>query len=209
MLKLFEIIAVVGFVVGLGLRYLEPRHFIAVMTVLLSVWFRWFLRERSAYTTKASTLHAIRRQDATTWEAIFQNSYDPILAFSGNGIILAANKAVTKTFAYQSSELIGRNVSMLIPPETLASVPLDTLAGAADTHLVHVIGVDQEVQAVRKNGTLLDMEVAVTQAERDGHPVYIAILRDLSQRRESERAAAIVKARSEFVAGISHEARRF
>jgi hypothetical protein len=58
---------------------------------------------------------------------------------------------------------------------------------------------------MRKDGKLLDMELAVTEAELDGHSVYIGSLRDLSQRREDERNAAIVRARSEFVAAISHE----
>jgi PAS domain S-box-containing protein len=185
----------------------DPLYFAIIVTILFSVSLRWRMQRKSAFPNKAAAMQAIQRQDPTTWQAIFQNSFDPMLAIDRFGSILASNKAVTKTFGYDASELLGQNVTMLMPPGQIRSHHHEYLATYGQTRVAHIIGVGREVQAMRKDGTLLDMELAVNEAELDGHSVYIGSLRDLSQRREDERNAAIVRARSEFVAAISHEAR--
>jgi two-component system sensor kinase FixL len=202
-------LAVAIAVAAFGTMLFGPMVFAGLTTVLVSISLRLHLKQKSAFSNKTSALQAIQRQDSTTWEAIFQNAFDPMLAIDEFGLILASNKAVAHVFGYETSELLGHNVTMLMPPGPNRSHHDEYLATYARTHVAHIIGIGREVQAMRKDGKLLDMELAVTEAERGGHPVYIGSLRDLSQRREDERTAAMVRARSEFVAAISHEVRLF
>jgi PAS domain S-box-containing protein len=207
MLKTIATVTAVGAQIAFLAILCDPLFFAVIVPVLFSVTLRWRAQRKSAFSNKAAALQAIQRQDPTIWKAIFQNSFVPMLAIDRFGSILATNKAVTKTFGYEASEMLGRNVTMLMPPGQIRSRHDEYLATYAQTRIAHVIGIGREVQAMRKDGRLLDMEVAVTEAALDGHAVYIGSLRDLSQRREDERNAAVVRARSEFVAAISHEVR--
>jgi PAS domain S-box-containing protein len=200
MLKTIATVAIVGAVITSLANLFGQLNFAVIVTILLSVSLRWHLKQMSA-------LQAVQRQDPTTWQVIFQNSFDPMLAIDRFGSILASNKALTKTFGYEASELLGQNVTMLMPPGHIRSHHNEYLATYARTRIAHIMGIGREVQAMRKDGTLLDMELAVTEAALDGNSVYIGSLRDLSQRRKDERNAAIARARSEFVAATSHEAR--
>ena len=47
---------------------------------------------------------------------IFDCAADPILTISPDGPIRSANAATTRLLGYEESEMIGRNVSMLMPP---------------------------------------------------------------------------------------------
>jgi two-component system CheB/CheR fusion protein len=117
-------------------------------------------------------------------KAILDTATDAIITADHRGIIQSVNAGTERMFGYAASELIGRNVSMLMPaPEREAHDGY--LARYLQTGERHIIGVSREVSAQRKDGGIFPTELAVTEIER--LKLFTGIHRDLTQRKQLER----------------------
>jgi two-component system sensor kinase FixL len=79
-------------------------------------------------------------REKKTLEGILLSSVDPILVISPSGIILRVNESTSRMFGYSQSELLGQNVSMLMPGP-YRSQHDDYLRRYLSTGLKKVIGV--------------------------------------------------------------------
>lgn len=101
-----------------------------------------------------------------------------IVTIDRHGIVDSFNGAACRIFGYQPDEVIGRNVSMLMPQ------PHGDLASHPQTGEALAIG----PQGVRKDGSGFPLDLAVTELRRDEGNLYIGVLRDLTERRSMEQA---------------------
>jgi len=125
---------------------------------------------------------------------------DSIVTINEHGVILAINQAVTDTFDYMAEELIGENITKLMP-EPYISFHDSYLNHYMDTGDKKVIDKGREVEGRRKNGSTFPIELAVNEIQIEGKRMFTGILRDITGRKR------IDKMREEFVATISHELR--
>lgn len=157
-------------------------------------------------TARTEAERALRESEARL-KAIVDNSIDAIITANANGIITSVNPATMRLFGYAAEELIGRNLSVLMP---------EAHKRAHDTYLKNhsmaggskVIGKQRPLEARRKDGTNFPVELAVTQAmSRDG-AVFIGVLRDITQRVRAEnslREAQKLEAVGQLTGGIAHD----
>ena len=111
---------------------------------------------------------------------------DAMVVMNEAGIISSFSAAAETVFGYDRSEVIGRNVALL-----MADVDQDE----HDTHLRtyratgvrHVIGNVRSEKAVRKNGEIFPIELAVGEASIAGERIFTGFIRDLTKRYETER----------------------
>jgi signal transduction histidine kinase len=75
------------------------------------------------------------------------------------------------------------------------------------TGVSHIIGLGIEVQGRRKDGVLIDLDLAVTEAWQGGRRLFVGILRDITEKKKMQKAELLAQAKSEFVASVSHEIR--
>ena len=69
------------------------------------------------------------------------------------------------------------------------------------TGVARMFGVGRELEGQRKDGSLFPMELALSEVTRQGEPLYLGMVRDISERKRIERM------KSEFVSTVSHELR--
>lgn len=119
--------------------------------------------------------------------AIMNTAIDSIITIDSQGSILSVNPSTERMFGYNTDEMIGQNVKMLMPSPHREKH--DTyLENYQRTRQARIIGIGREVEARRKDGTVFPVDLAVS--EVDHSKVYTGFLRDLSQRKQMERDMA-------------------
>jgi PAS domain S-box-containing protein len=147
--------------------------------------------------------------------AILETAVDGIVTIDRSGIILSANPATVRLFGYQTDELTGRNVSMLMP-EPHAGKHDGYLRHYLQTGERHIIGIGREVFGRRKDGSTFPMELSVGEAVVGGCPIFTGIVRDISDRKRAEaelsaardQAERAILSQSKFLAAASHDLRQ-
>ena len=118
---------------------------------------------------------------------IMNTVVDAIITISGRGVIDTFNPAAEKVFGYKAEEVIGKNVSMLMPGPVAHAhdAYLDTYQ---KTGQASIIGIGREEMARRKDGTLFPIDLAVSETKMGGEVYYTGVVRDISRRKAAEKA---------------------
>ncbi len=119
-------------------------------------------------------------------QAIIHNVMDGIITIDERGIMQGFNPAAERIFGYACEEVLGQNVSILMPePERSAHDGyLARYRARGESAVLGVRG--REVQAMRKDGTLFPMELSASEMMLGGHCYFIGIVRDITERRAAE-----------------------
>ncbi len=151
-------------------------------------------------------------------EQRFRNIVDAaaegIVTIDEQGTVLTFNQAATQIFGYGEEEVVGRNVSILMPDPDRSRHD-GYIAKYLSTGNAKVIGVGREVVGVRRNGTTFPMRLSIGEVTTDGHSTFTGVAHDLTVEKESERrlvaamelAEKANRAKSDFLATMSHELR--
>lgn len=119
-------------------------------------------------------------------EAIAENIVDGIVVINEEGIIQSCNGAALRIFGYTRAELIGQNVSQLMP-EPYRSTHQDFIRAYVAGRPARIIGVGQrQLPGKRKSGETFPLELGVSETRVDGRRYFLGILRDVSARVEAE-----------------------
>ncbi len=120
-------------------------------------------------------------------QAILDGAVDAIVTINEDGSIESANPSVERVFGYLPGELVGRNVSLLIS-EPHRSRHDGYIRRYLETGEARVIGIGREVEGIRKDGSSVPVDLALTEVMLPDRVLFTGILRDISRRREAERA---------------------
>lgn len=148
-----------------------------------------------------------RRADDDRFRALLDAAVDAIVLIDGQGLIARFNHAAERLFGYQESELLGRNVSVLMPPR-IAAEHDGYLERYQRTREARIIGLGREVTGQRRDGTQFPLELSVGEFQHGSEAGYVGILRDLSERvrlRDVEVAAR--REIDELNASLAHSGR--
>jgi PAS domain S-box-containing protein len=158
----------------------------------------------------------LRDQEARL-RSVVQTAVDGIVVIDERGIIEAFNPAAERLFGYGSAEVLGRNVSMLMPLP-YREEHHDYLTRYRASGVKKIIGIGREVVGQRKDGSTFPMDLSVSEMVlRDGRR-FTGMVRDLTERRNAEErlakareaqvmADAANRAKNEFLSRMSHELR--
>ena len=119
--------------------------------------------------------------------AIADTAIDGIITINGRGIVQSFNGAAEHLLGWRAEEVIGRNVSMLMPEPHQSAHD-----GYLSTHLTtgrsSIIGRGREVEALRKDGSVLPIRLAVGRVALPGEALFVGFITDISARRAMESA---------------------
>lgn len=154
------------------------------------------------------------RQNGERFRRLLEAAPDAILEVSADGRITLANAAAERLFGYSRSELIGQSIELLVPSDK-RSVHTRYRAGYAENPRVRPMGPGLELEAQRKDGTLLPVEISLSPNRSHDAENIIAIVRDVSQRNHMEtmlrlsqerlRQAEKLEALGRLAGGVAHE----
>jgi PAS domain S-box-containing protein len=119
------------------------------------------------------------------YRAVVDTAVDAIVVIDRTGAIRSANQATERLFGYSADELLGKNVKILMP-EPYAGEHDGYLANYLGTGTKKIIGIGREVSGRRKDGSAFPMELSVGEAQDRGEPIFVGIIRDITERKESE-----------------------
>jgi len=122
--------------------------------------------------------------------AILESALDCIITIDEKGRIIEFNPAAEKTFGYRREEVIGKEMAALIIPPSLQERHRQGLMHYLATGEGPIIGKRIEMTAVRADGAEFPVELAVTRIHLDGPPMFTGYLRDITKRKQAEKALA-------------------
>ena len=149
----------------------------------------------------------LSQEDAARWRAIVESAVDGIIVIDQHGRIESFNPAAERMFGYSVDEVIGRNVSILMPSSVGAEHDAH-LQKYLTTGVPHVIGIGRDVEARRRDGSVFPAHLAVGEIVNEGERKFTGILRDLTERVNLERRlreeAGLARV-GELAAVLAHE----
>jgi two-component system, LuxR family, sensor kinase FixL len=149
------------------------------------------LKERLAHRRKAE--EALRESEARM-RALLGTAADGIITIDHRGIVDSFNPAAERIFGYAASDVTGHNVSMLVPMphhrRHTRYIQERLLSGKPPSG-----SLGREVKGRRKNGEIFPMELTVSRVRIQDRPVFMGIVRDVSERKRAEQAIASLSER--------------
>lgn len=99
---------------------------------------------------------------------------------------MSFNPAMKRIFGYRAIDVIGKNVSILMP-EPMRGEHDGYLHNYQVTKEPHIIGKGREVEAIRKDGMIIPVDLRICEMELGEELRFIATMRDISARKQAEQ----------------------
>lgn len=126
-------------------------------------------------------VEATLRQSEARMGGVFHTVLDGIVIIDEFGIIDSVNPAAAGIFGWTTEELVGRNVSMLMP-EPFRSQHDGYLADYRRTGYKRTIGFHRTVEGLRKYGNRFPVELTVSELVLGQRTLFVGVVRDISDR---------------------------
>jgi len=153
-----------------------------------------------------SELDALVR-DTEFFRSLVENGSDAIVTIDEESTIRYANESVERVFGYQPEELIGEQLTKIMP-ERLHDAHLEGIEHYVETDERALDWNDIELPAKRRDGEEIPLSVTFEEHRYDGERVFSGIMRDISGRVEREEELERQNERLErFASIVSHDLR--
>jgi PAS domain S-box-containing protein len=137
--------------------------------------------------TQRKRAEEARRQSEEQYRTVVETATDAVISIDEVSQILFVNPATTRIFGYDSSELIGRSLTILMPEfmRELHKVAIERYLATGQRHMnwqgVELIG-------LRKNGEEFPVEVSFGEIVREGCHIFTGFIRNITDRKRAEEA---------------------
>lgn len=148
------------------------------------------------------------------YRALFDSAAEAVVITDKDGVISGVNRSTEILFGYRPEDLVGKNVSVLVPGSNKRSHD-GYIREFHRTGKSRIVGVGREVEGRRKDGELFPLHISIGQYREGNSTSFMAIVHDLSDEKEyyrsltkaTEDAINANYAKSEFLSSMSHELR--
>lgn len=142
------------------------------------------------------------RESRDRIQAIMTSAAEAIVTIGEDGPIESFNPAAERMFGYTADEVVGRNVSLLMP-SPYREEHNHYLTRYLRTGRARIIGIGREVLGRRKDGTTFPMHLSVSEILDGVQRIFTGIIHDLTTRKKLE--AEILQISTEEQRRIGHD----
>jgi PAS domain S-box-containing protein len=111
-------------------------------------------------------------------KSLIDRSPDPIIVISSDGLIQVFNPSSEKVFGYTQDEVVGKNVTMLMPAPYHDDHSDYVKNYSGDSK---VLNADRELLAMKKNGDIFPISLSVSDVSLNGDRLFAGIIHDLTE----------------------------
>jgi two-component system sensor kinase FixL len=119
-------------------------------------------------------------------KAIIDTAIDGIITIDEKGLIESINPAAATLFGYQQEEIVGQNISILMPSPHRENHDA-YISNYLRTGEAQIIGYGREVKALKKDGTQFPIRLAVSEVKGGERRLFTGIIHDLTDLKKVER----------------------
>jgi PAS domain S-box-containing protein len=148
-----------------------------------------FTDQLAMFMTRRRVESALRESEALK-SAMLGSAYDCVIAMDHLGRVIEFNSAAEETFGYRRDEVLGSELAELIIPPELRDRHREGLARYLRTGEGRLINNRTELTAVRRDGSTIPVELAVTRIPGSDPPIFTGSLRETTDRVQAERIRA-------------------
>ncbi len=130
---------------------------------------------------------------------IAETASDAIITIDHSSRIVFVNRAAVKIFGYSIEEMIGHDLTMLMP-EYLRHVHRAGLQNYIDTGTRQIAWESVELSGLHKNGREIALELSFGEFQSEGNKFFTGIARDITNRKRDEHRLALQHAVTEILA---------
>lgn len=124
-------------------------------------------------------------ESAKLLKAIIENSNEGIITIDKSGIVESINPGALKLFNYSNEEVIGRNISMLMP-EPYKSHHDHYIEKYLSTGKKNIIGIGREVLGQKKDGSVFPFWLSISEVNYENRKIFTGFIQDLTKQKEAE-----------------------
>ncbi|NEJ54544.1 PAS domain S-box protein, partial [Rhizobium leguminosarum] len=119
---------------------------------------------------------------------VVDTAADGIVVIDAEGTVQSFNGAAERLLGWRAAEVLGRSAGILVPAPQRDHLAR-ALRGDLEAGLAWTAGAVHEMQALRKDGSCVDIRLSVGRVEQPDRPVFVGFLVDLTERKalEAER----------------------
>ncbi len=127
-------------------------------------------------------------KESVSWlRGIMDTVIDAIITIDDTGTVLSFNPAAERIFGYDSADVVGRNVRMLMP-EPFHSEHDSYIERYVESRDPRLIGIGRQSKGRRKDGSVFPLDLAVTEMRQGDMVTFIGVIRDITDRKRVEEA---------------------
>lgn len=127
------------------------------------------------------------RKSESHERAIRENMLDAVVTINAEGVMQSCNPAAEKMFGYSAEEMLGSNISMLMP-EPHRSHHGKYVEAFKQGQRDKVIGMVRDLEGQHRDGHVFPMDIGVTRLLIDDELILVGIMRDITVRKQAEEA---------------------
>jgi PAS domain S-box-containing protein len=135
--------------------------------------------------TERKKEESARRFSEERYRVLVETANDAVLSTDETGIILFANSATSRIFGYDSTELIGKPLTILTP-EFTRKVHETGVKHYLETGIRHINWKATELIGLHKNGREFPVEISLGELVQGGRRTFTGFIRDISERKQAE-----------------------
>ncbi|WP_336326023.1 PAS domain S-box protein [Halovenus sp. HT40] len=146
-------------------------------------------------------------RDTDFFRSLVENGSDAIVSIDKDSTILYANQAVERVFGYEPDELVGEQLTVIMPDRFHAQ-HFEAVDQYLDTGERQLDWNNIRLPAVHKEGHELTLSITFEEHTYEGKRIFSGIMRDISERVEKQRELERQNERLEqFASLVSHDLR--